>query len=199
MTTICKKLTADINLSCDDPPKLGIADEMILINFEDIASVTRNSSNKQIIEGITLNAGSPTPTGFQVFGKNYSNQADEALVKGEFFDTFDHNITFRIFGNDPDYKKHVEELVGGRYVAIVKNMYENINKATTPSDSLYEIYGLESGLEVLELTRNKSDEATLGAFVIKLGCNPKSRESHLPATFWITSKAATAAAVNALL
>lgn len=196
---VCKYVNADVAANCTDPLVAGVDDQIILLNFDDIDVITRNGSNKQIIEGITIKSTSPQRTAYTAIGKNYSNMVDDALAKGKYIDSWDHNILFHAFGNDPEYKLWVENLAGSRVVAIVKNKYENLNKALTPSDSLYEIYGLDTGLEVKTTVRNKMDQDTKGGFAIQLGCNENVKEPHLPATFFVTDKAATAAAVNALL
>lgn len=201
--SICKHINANLASNCDDPLVNAIDDQLILINFDDIDVITRNATNKQIIEGITIKTASPQRTAYTVEGKNYSNIADDALAKGKYIDGWEHNVLFLAMGNDPDYKLWVENLAGSRIVAIVKNKYENLHKVAGatggPSDSLYEIYGLDTGLEVKTIVRNKMDADNKGSFVIQMGCNELVKEPHLPATFFITDKSTTEAAVNALL
>ena len=199
--TICGKISGNALRNCDDPIVQGIDNDLVLINFGDwkAGTITKNAINKNIVEGITLPAGSPTITGYKLQGINYSNDEVDSMVKGKYLSTWDHKLTCIVFGNDPDYKKFIEDLKEGRFVVIVKNNYNNLNKSTTPSDSVYEILGMTNGLEVLTCERNKSDKDTQGAFKVELGCNADVKEPHLPATLYKTDLATTAAIVAALL
>ena len=199
MTEICGKIAANILKSCTDPLVQNIKDRIIILNLEDIETITRNNTNKQIIEGITLVGGSPTVVGYKIEGIDYSFDASDALVKGDYGWGYDHKLVCRIFQNDPDSKKAIEDMQGGKYVIIIENNFVNRNKAGTPGDSRFEILGLDNGLIVKELTRDKSDDATKGAFVMTFGSHAKALEPHLPATFFITDEDTTATAVNDLL
>lgn len=201
MTEYCGQIAADLLKTCIDPLVQGVQDEIIIINKADIDTVTRNNTNSQIVEGITLVASSPAKTAFKAEGINYSIDAEDSLKLSDYGWGFPHKVVFRVFQNDPDNKKTIEDMVGGKYVVIVKNNYENRNKVGTPSDSLYEIYGLDNGLVIPDggISRNKSDDSTKGAYVITLESHAKAPEPHLPATFFITDKATTKLAVDALL
>jgi hypothetical protein len=188
----CGKLSSNILLNCDYPLVGGTKDLLKLINFEDIDSVTRNASNPQIIEAITL-VSSPQAQAYQIEGKNSSNDLRAALVKARYSEGYDHEVIFRIFTNGPEVKKQIEAMGKGTFVAVVENNFRG-----STGNAAFEIYGLDVGLELVEMETNKSDAETQGAYVLTLRTPELYKEPHLPATFYVTSYAATKALFNAL-
>ena len=197
----CTKITADILKNCHDPLLASISDVIYLINQDEIdyALSTINGSNPLILEDLILKSSSPSYTAFQLEGQNFSNDHDNALVKGKYMDGFDHNLMFRIFDNDPDVKLWIKNALGSRFVVIVKNKYDNKNKITTPSDSVYEVLGWEFGLRISEITQNKSDVETKGAWIFKATCDDVNKEPNPPMTLYKTDLTTTEAIITALL
>ena len=80
----------------------------------------------------------------------------------------------------------------GKVVAIVENL-------DTDDDNPYEVYGLDSGLELITNVRDINDADSNGAFVLQLAINPDhSREGHMPYSWFITNLATTLTAVQVL-
>jgi hypothetical protein len=199
--TICGRLTANALASCDDPLVMGLWNDAVLINFDDwiTATIGRNGVNARIIESILLN-GSPAPSAFKVQAINNAHEAETSMVQPKYsLPTWEQSVILRISGNDPDYKLRVEELATGRFVLIMKNMFDNENKAT-PSDSIYEVYGVKYGLMMKPGSVHKTTDAdTQGGYICTLACSDDHKEPHLPDTLYKTSKAATEAIVQGLL
>ncbi len=192
MASNCGKLSSHITLNCDNPLVGGSKDLLKLINFEDIDSITRNASNPQIIEGITL-VSSPQAIAYQIEGKNNSNDLRAALVKARYSEGYDHEVIFRIFTNGAAVKKQIEAMAKGTFVAVIENNYRG-----STGDAAYEIFGLDLGLELVEMETNKSDAETQGAYVLTLRSPELYKEPHLPATFFLTNYSTTKALYNAL-
>jgi hypothetical protein len=188
----CGKLSSNILLNCSYPLVGGSKDILKLINSEDIDGVTRNADNPQIIEAINL-VTSPSTQAFQIEGKNNSNDLRAALVKARYSEGYDHEVIFRIFTNGPEVKKQIEEMAKGSFVAVIENNFKG-----ETGNAAFEIYGLDVGLELLEMETNKSDAETQGAYVLTLRTPELFKEPHLPATLFVTSYAATKAIFNAL-
>jgi hypothetical protein len=188
----CGKLSSNILLNCDYPLIGGSKDILKLINFDDLDGVTRNASNPQIIEAITL-LSSPATQAYQIEGKNSSNDLRAALVKARYSEGYDHEVIFRIFTNGPEVKEQIEAMGKGKFIAVIEN---NFRGAT--GNAAFEIYGLDVGLELVEAETNKSDAETQGAYVLTLRTPELYKEPHLPATFFVTSYAATKTAFNLL-
>lgn len=189
----CAKITQGVAVNCTNPVQGGTKDNLYLFNYSDIedAVVTRNGQNTQIIENIVLASG---VVGYRFEGQNNSNVPKVAMVKGAYSNSFDHEVNFKIFDLTPTIKSELEKMSKGRLVAIVENYYKG-----TTGNAAFEIYGLDSGLILESLERDASNADTQGMYDVTLKSSEKSREQHLPASFFITSYAATKAIVEGLV
>lgn len=186
----CAELTAGLALDCDYPIVGGARDNIWLMSLSAIASVTRNVTNDQIIEAITMDAGKYA----WIFeGKNNSVEPQLTLIKQRYSEVYDHEVMFKVFLNTPDAKLQMEKMVQGKLVAIVQN-----NHLTDVGSTSFEIYGLSVGLEVAELTRIVADADTQGAYNLILRTSETSKEGHLPNPFFITDYATTLTAIEGL-
>ena len=80
----------------------------------------------------------------------------------------------------------------GKIVAIVQNLDTN-------DENLYEVYGLDAGMELITNVRDINDADSNGAFVLQLATNSEgSREGHMPRSWFKTTLAATITAVEVL-
>ena len=190
--TQCGAISAGLEPDCDFPLMGGAYETLVLMNFADIDSVTRSSTNKQIIEAITF--GTTTDKAYEYKGKNESLEPQTALVKQRYSDSYDHEVMFIIFLNTPVAKQQIEAMVGGKLVAIVQNKHKN-----SDGDTSYEVYGLGVGLYVMELSRIVVDADTQGAYKIILRTPDNSKEANLPNPFFKTDYATTKALVDALI
>lgn len=189
----CGKISDDIFLNCNETMVGGVRDKLYLFNIDDIDDYQKNVSNSQIIEGVDL-ITSPAARGYVFEGQNNSNDASMQLTKGAYSVGYTHKIIFRIFSNDPNTKKQLEAMAKGKSVAIVQNNFQGSN-----GNSAFELFGLDVGLEVLEMTSDKSDADTQGAYVVTLSTNAKYREGHLPATVFLTDFSTTRDLIEALV
>jgi len=189
----CAVITANITFDCDNPPVAGNEDVLWVINKAewDNATLTPNGTNPQLIEGITLATGDFL---FKYEGKNNSVEPTQKLVKGKYTESYDHEVTFKVFKTDAATKEQLEKLASGRVVAILENRFRGDTGA-----SAFEIYGSDVGMEVQELTRTLNDADTQGAFNLILRSPEISKEGHLPASLFVTSYAATKAVIEALV
>lgn len=191
----CGKISDDIFNNCDETLIGGVRDRLILFNKIDLdnGSYTKNITNSQIIEGITLPT-SPQTRAYAFEGQNNSIDVSTSLSKGTYSVGYLHKTVFRVFTNNPAVKEQLEAMAKGKVVAIVQN---NFQGAT--GQGAFELLGMEAGLEVIELTSDKSDGDTQGAYVVTLSTNEKYREGHLPATPFLTDFETTRDWIEALL
>lgn len=190
--TQCGEISAGLEPDCDFPAMGGVYEDLVLMNYDNIDSVTRNGVNKQIIEAITLNT--TTDKAYLYKGKNESVEPQVNLVKQRYSDSYDHEVMYIIFLNTPVAKQQIESQVGGKLVAIVQNKHKN-----SAGDTSYEIYGLGVGLYVMELSRIVVDPDTQGAYKLILRTPDNAKEANLPNPLFITDYAATKAVVDGLL
>jgi hypothetical protein len=195
MPNNCGRISANILLNCDYPIVGGVNDRLILMNKDDWDNATKsqNASNPQIYENIVLPT-SPQAFAYEVEGKNNSIDVKSSLVKARYSDGYSHEIIYRIFNISPEIKEQIEAKAKGRLVAITQNNF----KGQTGS-AAFEIHGSDIGLELVEAESNKSDAETQGAYVLTLRTPEAFKESHLPATLFITDFATTKAVVDGLL
>lgn len=189
----CGNITDDIFNNCDETLIGGVRDKLVLFNLGDLLPYTKNVSNAQIIEAINL-ITSPSARGYVFEGQNNSNDISTQLTKGAYSVGYTHKIVFRIFGNNAEIKQQLESLAKGKTVAVVQNNFQG-----SEGESAFELFGADAGLEVLEMTSDKSDADTQGAYVVTLSTNAKFKEGHLPATVFINSFEDTNDMINALL
>lgn len=188
---VCANITAGVALSCSNQLIGGANDRLILINYDEIASYTKNLTNPQIIEVITMVAGK---TGYAFEGKQQSVEPLQALVKTRYATSYDHQVTFKVFDATPDTKEQLEKLVQGKVVAIVENNYKGAT-----GNAAFELYGADAGLYVETLERAVGDTEVLGAFNVVLKSSEFAKEGNLPASIFDTDYATTKALVETLL
>jgi len=192
---LCDGISASITQNCDTPPIAGTADILYLINRSDIDVFTLDTTGigpQAIVTNLTLLSGKAA---YMVEGRNNSNVAGYELVKGTYFDSYQHNVSFVAFDNSPAVKAQIEKMVQrGDLIAIVEN---NFRGAT--GNAAFELYGYTSGLEVLTATRNTGDADSQASHMIALGSPDLSKEPHLPYSVFDTSYATTKALLQGLL
>jgi hypothetical protein len=188
---ICGAISANMLIDCANPIIGGVKDRLILINRADVASVTRNGTNPQIIEAVTKNSGK---VGYLYEGIKSSIDVKVSMVAKKYAVGFSHEITFRVFSNDANTKKQLSALARGEVLAFLENNYRG-----AAGESSFEMYGWGVGLVVSAMETNKSDSDTQGAYVITLSAPPDKMEPQLPETLFITSYAASLAVFNGLL
>ena len=188
----CAAITAGVAISCTIKQVAGTTDKLILFNYDEIASYTRNGTNTQIIEAITMVVNVPAYTGFAFEGKQQSLEPKQTLVRTRYNTGWDHEVVFKVFDSQPTTKQQIEKMAESRLVAIVENNFKG-----TAGNAAYEVYGIDTGLYMLVGERNVSDPESMGAFNVTLKTD-LSKEGHLPATFFLTDYATTKALVEAL-
>lgn len=188
----CGGISADILIDCDNPPIAGTKDTLYLFNLDgvDFTYNTTGITPQKIVDGITLPSGQ---TLFKIEGRNNSITASAELVKGTYFDSYQHNVGFAAFDITPETKAQIEKMVqSGNLCAIV----ENANRSAT-GNTAFEIYGITNGLEVLTGVRNVLEND--GIYVLQLGSSELVKEPHLPFSVFDTDYATTLAMIEALL
>jgi hypothetical protein len=194
----CSKISANILYNCA-AMVAGIKDTAYLINIDDIDkdACTFDADNPLLLTQLVLKNTSPDPSAYYIEGHNYSNEHDTALVKGAYYNSWEHNFRFRIFDNTPDEKLWIKDALESRFVVIIENNYNS--NASPAGRTVFEVLGWDFGLEIKECTRAAGDEELAGGWNLLAGCSEKLKESKPPLAFFVTSLSATRAAIAALL
>lgn len=189
--TICGNIASALAPDCSNPLVGALEVDFYLANKGDISSYTFNGSNALIIEAITMAASKKF---YKYTGIKNSNNAKADLLKGKYLTNYEHTVEFLMFNVLAATKKELEALAQGLVVAIVEYKYKGAS-----GGGAFEILGREQGLEVSVLSRDAGNNDTQGGYSIVLKTPDVGKEGHLPAPLFITSYAATAAVVAALI
>ena len=189
-TVSCPGINADVFLDCTKPISAGVKDMLYLVNFADIATITEDLANPNLIESFTLSPGAFL---YRFEGKNNSIDPKSSLVKARYSNTFQHECMFKVFDNASDIKTQLEYMTNVKIVAIVENNYKG-----STGEVPFEIYGLRSGLTINVLERIVNDQETQGAYNITLSSSEQIKEPYLPATLFDTDYATTKAFLESL-
>lgn len=191
MAVICGILDADFVLSCDDKAQGGLENDVLLINRSDInySAITYDAGNKNIVTNFALKSGK---TGYLLQGVKQVNSTSFELVKQEFsFDTFKHMFNGVVLTPSSANKEQAEKLAsGGKYVVIVNRKYKGALNADA-----FEIYGLQSGLELETMTYNSKENN--GVISFALASAEGEDETSLPKTLLETDYDTTLTAFEA--
>lgn len=191
MSTSCANLSENVLLDCQLRIAAGANDNLFLLNYNDIAAITRDMTNPNLIESFSLVSGAFI---YKIEGFNDSVEPRSALVESRYSKLYDHEVTFKIFDNTVEIKNQIDRMAQGKMVAIIEN-----NFAGSDGETKFEIYGITGGLQLRETERIVADEETQGAYNLVLRSSDRSKEPNLPASLFDTSIAVTRAFINGLV
>lgn len=191
MSTSCANLSENVLLDCQKRISAGANDNLFLLNYNDIAAITRDNTNPNLIESFSLVSGAFL---YKFEGFNDSVEPRSALVESRYSKLYDHEVTFKIFDNTVSIKDQIDRMAQGKMVAIIEN-----NFAGSDGETKFEIYGITGGLQLREMERIVQDEETQGAYNLVLRSSDRSKEPNLPASLFETSIAVTRAFINSLV
>lgn len=190
----CGTITGNILFDCNNPPQAGTKDVMYLIDIaiwdDPDTVITYNATNKMIIESITLPVGAKA---FKVEGRNNSNAPSSTMAEGTYVDQFDHALNFVGFDLSNAAMKVYQDMVGGKYVAIVEHNFKG-----TSGQSAFKAYGASAGMKLRTFVIDPNNADTGGAASFGLASTDTSKEPKIPYSVFITDYATTKAMVEAL-
>lgn len=200
MAITCGKLSSGIlGADCANPLVPGIKPRAILINRDDI-DIDKTTITDGVITELLLKG---TAKAFEAETLENGIDANVAFAKGTYYNGWDHNFVFRVFDNNPRVKKFIDELSKSRIAVIIENNYIKYSPSTDPADvkgdTVYEMYGFYTGLELKEATRDAKDADTKGGWVLTCGCNDSAKEPALPITVFKTDLTSTQALIDTLI
>ena len=190
----CATIDADVLYSCDNPPISGAKDLITVINKSEINTVTYNTTDTNIVENLTLNSGGKKAYKYE--GTRRSVEPVQTLIRRRYLSLFKHEVRFKVMKMDTVSKGQLNKFPNGLFVVIVEMNYRG------PSDDgngRWEVYGLKSGLECMELTRTVNDTETGGSYDVLFASDEEGGlETALPATYWKTDESTTKTNIDAL-
>lgn len=167
--SICKKLISGATLGCEATVQKRYAQEMVIINKDDLATITKTiSADTKYSHTVTFDLKASSkgykfafPTnGSGAFGSTEKSTSDLGLVQ------YNHIANLIIFGVDETAKGILESLDKGRFVVAMR------------IGDIIEIYGIDNGLSTADYTLDIQGGA--GASAIQLSSGEGFEESNLP-------------------
>ena len=188
----CDGLVMGAAIDCADPLTPGIRKRLIGFNLEDIENVEYDLVNTNVVTDITLKTGTQ---GWVFEGIKQSIIPSMELVNTPTASTWRHSIIQSIFDVSSEQKLNIQGMATKATVWIVENANDSSN-----ADSIFEVYGLQRGLEALTITRSPVDTESGAAFVLELATPDEGGNEPVPVESWFeTDYATTLALVDALL
>ena len=188
----CAKLNANAGLGSCRQGSSKVSGDIIAINWSDwVAAKAANdiTESNGVISAITLPSGA---YGYRLTSKDKGIVASFSMNKGTYGNSLTHQVVINNFDRTQANKNTYNKLLHGRFVFIVEHL--DVNDA----DSVYEVYGAQSGLTASALDGDSSNADGLYA-AITLASDDDARESELPTSIYVTSLAATKTMVDALV
>lgn len=181
-----KKVVAGLADDCLNPAVGGAENVITLINLDDWqnATITRSATNQMLIEGIVL------ATGKYGYSFEFASDTINAVATRAGIRTYDHSISGKINVSSNAVKKQLDDMDGGRYVAIVK--------MRNPVPELkYQIFGEEAGLVISEW--KKEANADNGIVSFSLASSDVSKEPKESKSLFNTDLTTTSAIITSLI
>jgi hypothetical protein len=188
----CGGISVGAAYNCANPIVPGTTARLLLGNLGDISAVTYNGTLTTLIEGITMKS---TKRCWVFEGIRQSLAPSYELVPGAVSVGYMHMVNFLAFDITQAAKDNYEKMSLGKMFAIVEN-----KNAIGNGNSVFEVYGLNVGLEANSIVRNVNDQESGGAFNISLQTpDGEGKEPKMPQSWWLTNYATTKALVDGLL
>lgn len=164
------QISDDVNIDCDNLLTRGLEQRAVIINRSDIDfdKLKYDVARKNIVTDLLLKTGArgyecivPTQQPYQGTGTT--------LGDGTVRKTFTNTFGLIVLDNSPDVcAKVIDGLANGQFVVVFENKFKNIQKATTPGDSTFQIMGIVQGLVATEISEDKWSTDTDGGWNIVL-------------------------------
>lgn len=186
--SFCGTISTGATYDCAEPIQSGLLPYIILINTNDISTITYSSN---VITNITLKSGK---TAYQFDGIRQSIHAeyekrDLSLISG-----YTHKVRFQVYDISTTQKLNLEKLCKGNIIAITFNI-----NAPGNSNTYFEVFGAGAGMEAEALRRSNIDTETNASFTVEMATSESIIEASLPNSFFDTDYSTTLAKINGLL
>lgn len=163
-------LKRGISPSCEDPLVPGLESDGVIMNRADVdfASAVFDATRKNVLKTLALSARKKA---YKVYvpGKTPFTGTKTSLAQGTYRNTFTHDINIVVLDNDPDVCADIiDGLANGSYVLVLENKYKALQKAETPGDAAFQVYGWYQGLRANTIENDKYSEETDGGWLVAL-------------------------------
>lgn len=175
-SSICAKISKDIQRNCDDKPVAGMEQRLVLINCDDLPYTGIGFDEdypNALINLIKLNGNT---TGYEVQGIKQIMKFTNSLEKNdEGEDGTTHSITgIRFYDPSEEARDEINKFIGGaRVFAVLETKWKGVENKYA-----FKFFGLKFGLELSELTEASAEND--GTVVMSLKTPNGFKEPYLP-------------------
>lgn len=148
----------DIVEDCENRIHSGQGNVAILINFNDIANVVRDASNRRIITDIVLAPGAKAYR-LENIRNNPFTGSNTAVEVGDFRNTYTRTVAFFVPLDGWETSKEIlDPIKDGKFVLIISNDWQHINSVGVV-DNKYQVYGIDKGLFVSSMQQTRYENS----------------------------------------
>lgn len=193
-----------VSADCENPIYAGMAPVGYLANFDQIASVTYDTTNGNLITGFTMGTTTGTnPTSYcwykvQQLGRQPFEGTQVEMSESTYGNKWTHTVQIVISDHGPKISHDIlDRLANGRFVFIGQNDYVHQTDATAGTvqgDNKYEVMGVKKGLRATAITREAYGDND-GAWIVTLTEENGPQSANF---FFTTDESTTDAALAAL-
>lgn len=165
---ICQSLIAtDIQKSCDDPLVKGFKKSGVIINKDDI-DFANSVITDNVISTLKIKTGKKGYAVEMDMNNPFTGTTTE-MNQSDVMNTFTNTVAFTVLNNDPDVCNDIiDVLKDGEFVVVLQSEFININKATTPGDSAFRVFGWQKPLRASTLSNDAYSADTGGGWLVNL-------------------------------
>lgn len=167
-------LYEDVIFDCSNPPKSGIEQDVLIMNWQDIdRSATLFNDNKTKIIRLRLHKGKRA---YLFKGLKNLFQGQTKPLINNLANGHSHSLNIRVFENNENTIAQINNIINkGHFVAIV----EILDKGITAKNA-FEILGYDSGLEVDASSQGRNYNTNDGAYLLTLSTPKHLKEPRTP-------------------
>lgn len=160
MANLCEKLiNACIAADCDNAPFTGMDNKAWIFNKSEIASITYDSENPNLITDIAMKeiSAGVNAVGYTVsqLGKTPYTGTQTEMTEGNTSNKFTETFAFTCPDNSPAAAALLDNIANGKFVVVAKNEYSGAD-----GKGKFQVYGAKKGLTASAMTRDPySDDA----------------------------------------
>ena len=165
---LCEKLiNACIAADCDNPVFEGAEPKAWIFNKSDIASLTYDATDTNIITAITMKEVSQgvDAVGYTIsqLGKTPFSGSSSEMAEGNYGNTFTETVQFVVPDNSPVANALLDQMSGGKFLVVMENQYDG-----SDHKGKFQVYGSKKALSATAMTRELYNDDTNGGWLVTL-------------------------------
>jgi len=165
---LCERLiNSCVGADCNNPVVEGAEPKCWIWNKSDIASLTYDAQNPNIITAINMKEVSDgvNAVGYTIsqLGKTPFTGTSTEMVEGNYGNTFTETVQFVVPDNSPAASMLLDNMAGGKFLVVMENQHNGAD-----GKGKFQVYGSKKSLSATAMTRELYNDDTNGGFLVTL-------------------------------